>query len=300
MIYKIAFYNTENLFDTLDDPETADHDFLPKGELKWNELKYKHKIVNISQVINEIDVDNNLAIIGLSEVENEEVVKDLINQLNNQWEYVYCKTSDVRGIDQVLLFQPNFITILKSQVFSMGQENTSQFFLRELLFVELLLDNEIFQLFLVHWPSRKKGKESTEEKRLNAAIETLQIIENINLQSPLTNLILLGDLNDNPDDDSVSLLCQKTPFNNPFFELMDKNIGTCKHEGQWYIFDQILYSPSIISSKKWSLSKGGIFNPEWLYYNENTNAGPFRTYLGNVYMGGYSDHFPIYIELQKN
>lgn len=298
-VYKIGFYNTENLFDTIDDPKTADQDFLPNSDLKWNELKYEHKIANIAQVINAINNEENLIVLGLSEVENESVVKDLIQQLNNNWNYVYCKTSDPRGIDQVLLYQTKHIEILSNEIISISNPSYNDIFLREVLYVKFKCSDEDFHLLLLHWPSRVNGKEETIEKRLLAASQTFAFTETIRSKSDQPNLIVMGDLNDNPNNKSLSILTLDGYLNNPFYSLLDENIGTCKHDGKWQLFDQILYSKSILKDNKWDVSKGIIYNPDWLHYNENPNLGPFRTYLGNVYFGGYSDHFPVYIELTK-
>jgi predicted extracellular nuclease len=298
-VYKIAFYNTENLFDTFDDPQTADHDFLPNSELKWNVLKYKHKIANIAQVINSIDVEENLIAIGLSEVENEKVVKDLIQLLNGDWNYVYCKTSDPRGIDQVFLYQSKLIQIISHENISISNPLYDNIFLRELLHVTIKFHDDIFEILLIHWPSRVNGNEETIEKRIFAASQTYLYSKKLRSNSEESKIIIMGDLNDNPDNKSISILTSDGYLNNPFYTLLDGNIGTCKHNGEWQIFDQILYSNTIINMEKWEVSKGNIYNPDWLHYNENPNLGPFRTYLGNVYYGGYSDHFPVYIELKK-
>ena len=81
-VHTVAFYNVENLFDTINDPNKFD-EASPIMELSFDRGNiYKQKVKNMARVISEIGADvskNAPAIIGLAEVENRQVLEDLAN-----------------------------------------------------------------------------------------------------------------------------------------------------------------------------------------------------------------------------
>ncbi len=298
--FRIGFYNTENLYDTLDDPSVNDADFLPDGDMEWDSERYNLKMKNIAQVVDSMNTSGNMLLFGLSEVENESVVQALIPRLKGNWKSIHGPTSDPRGIDQCLLYNPDYFQPTSSTMLRFAQEEQVDYFMREVLYVKGVTYKDTLHVLVVHWPSRRDGKEKTQEKRIAAAMLTQEIVDSILTQDPKAHIVLMGDLNDEPSDESVQTMLSSQALLNPFIQLKKEGKGTCRHDGQWYLFDQILFSSNTLGGKKWTFKQAEIFNPDWLYYKENRKSGPFRTFVGRKYFGGYSDHFPVWVEFSKS
>lgn len=302
---RIAFYNVENLFDTDDDLHINDNDFLPSGKLNWTAERYQGKLQHIKKVMDGLNNNQTLALFGMAEVENKKVLEDLLEK-DTAYQIIHYNSSDNRGIDVCLLYNSSYFTPLTSYLSSYKSDASPKVTLREVLVVKGILWRDTIYVLVNHWPSRREGEEESEHKRASAASVTSHVIDSISKNNPSANIIVMGDFNDQPNDKSV--LSISTPnkstgknedITNPFMAKQNAGEGTCKYKRNWFLFDQILINTSLLNKKGCQFVSAEIYDPEWLYYKEDLKSGPYRTYLGNKYYGGYSDHFPVYIELKK-
>ncbi len=307
---RIAFYNVENLFDTHDDPTTNDADFLPSSPKQWTEERYHQKLAHLAEVIAAMDYP---AILGVAEVENEQVLQDLISQesLKGKYRIVHDESPDERGIDVALLYQPAFFTpfLEKSLEVDLGGND----YTREILEVggTLGTENDTLYLLVNHWPSRSGGERASAPKRKKAATAARKGIDDLTAQHPNAKIIVMGDFNDEPTDASLFRVLEangKEPtldandLFNPMYALQRQEKGSYRFRNQWNMLDQIIMSQPLLSSSSTDIyyrpESAHIFNDPMLLQQSGKYAGhPNRTYAGNKYLGGYSDHLPVYIEL---
>lgn len=310
-IYTIAFYNIENLFDVEDDPFTDDNDFLPYSKKRWTTKRYKNKLRKLGSVIAKIGsetAEEPPTLIGLAEVENKRVLNDLLQSehlLNLDYNYVHYNSSDERGIDVALLYNSKCFEVLHSETFAVYLKNElgERDYTRDILWVKGLLQNETVHVIVNHWSSRREGATETEHKRLAAAKVVNSIITTIKQEEAEAKIIVMGDFNDNPNNKSMQYIEEESGLYNPFKTLWSKDNGSLNHKFEWNLFDQILISTNFFNSETSELSfnKAAIFNHKFLtQYHGKYKGQPFRTYVGKKYKGGYSDHFPVYIELKTD
>jgi predicted extracellular nuclease len=314
----IGFYNLENLFDTIDTPEVRDTEFTPLESKKWNSQKYYEKLDNLAKVIAEVAISNTpegLAIVGLCEVENKEVVQDLVNHpllKARNYKVAHINSPDKRGIDVALIYQASMFEFESSFAFPLKIEGKLDFYSRDQLLVSGKLLGEEIHFMVNHWPSRYGGEERSRSLR-NAAGELSRSVSDfiLNLDSD-AKIIIMGDLNDDPHNESVAehlkatgdkKLLSKGYFYNPYAVLHNPDhFGSLAYRGKWNLFDQIIVTPSLTKAKrkKWELTEASVFDAEFLKNQDGKYKGfPFRTYAGNRYLGGYSDHLPVYIILER-
>ncbi|NNC46745.1 MAG: endonuclease [Winogradskyella sp.] len=304
----IAFYNVENLFDTFNDSATNDDDFLPGSAKRWTKKRYANKLYKLSSVIKKIgdgESADHPVIIGLAEVENKHVLNDLVahdNLTACNYQYVHFDSSDERGIDVALLYDYTQFQVTHSETFSvyLEDEQGNRDYTRDILLVTGMLYNEKVSFIVNHWSSRREGEKATESKRLRASGRVNYIIENLKADDPDSQIIVMGDFNDNPSDTSIENMVTHSMLFNPFKTVLSRQKGSLNHSFQWNLFDQILLSTNFLDSTntKFSLSHADVFNDKWVtQYRGKYKGQPFRTYVGKKYHGGYSDHFPVYIQL---
>ena len=310
-IYTIAFYNVENLFDIIDDPDKHDDDFLPGSDKRWTNKRYKKKIYKLGTAISQIGEDRSgksPILVGLAEVENKKVLDDLVstNQLEeHNYGYVHYNSPDERGIDVALLYQKDVFKLINSESFSIDitAEGDSPDYTRDILLVEGELNKEHIYVLVNHWSSRREGSAETEFKRLIAAEKVIEIVNDVRLKDSDAKIIVMGDFNDDPSSKSIQQLTNTLELHNPMETLLSYSRGTLNHKFQWNIFDQILISTNFFETEKesHSFSKADIFDEEFLrIYKGKFKGQPFRTFVGAKYKGGYSDHFPVFIQLKKH
>lgn len=307
-VHTIAFYNVENLFDTENDAYTNDDDFLPNSAKKWTEKRYYKKLQKLGAVISTIgdEVQNEPpSIIGLAEIENERVLLDLLEHsalAELSYDFVHFDSSDERGIDVALLYDSQAFEVRHSEPLSiyMEDDNGNRDYTRDILHVEGLLENQIIHVFVNHWSSRREGVEATEYKRLKACEKLLDAINTLQSKDPEAVILVMGDFNDNPVDLSLSTLENDGALFNPFRRLWSPyDKGSLNHHFQWHLFDQILFSHHILNASQSRLEfiKAAIFNEHFVTrYKGRFKGHPFRTYAGKKYLGGYSDHFPVFVK----
>ncbi len=304
-LFTIGCYNVENLFDIKDDPLTYDDQFTPNGKNRWNKSKYKNKLRKISTVISKIGTNSSAyppVVMGLVEVENNRVLKDLIAHKNLRefnYNFIHYDSLDERGIDVALLYNPNFFKPENSKVYDIGLLNSKgeKDHTRDILLVSGRLNGELIYFVVNHWPSRREGVSETEKKRIKASEMVLKIIGQIREEDESAKIVIMGDFNDDPVDRSIKELLNNDNLYNPMEDLYEKGLGSLKYRGKWNLFDQIIFSKSFFDSNlsEHSFVKAGIFNERWLEVHKGKLKGsPFRTYIGPWYKGGFSDHFPVY------
>lgn len=306
----IAFYNVENLFDTKDNPLTADDDFTLKGKKRWGYKRYKKKIKRLSSVISQLGIHRSKlppAIVGLVEVENAKVVADLVNSSNlrrHHYGFVHYDSPDERGIDVALLYNKQVFELLDSETFPvyLEDEDGDRDYTRDILKVSGNLKGELIHVLVNHWSSRREGVALTEPKRIIAAETARDIIEKIRSKDPNAKIIVMGDFNDDPTCKSVKDYLVQDDFYNPMKSLLDEGIGSLNHRGKWNLFDQIIFSNNFLNKEEnhLYLKYAEVFNQKWMkVYKGKLKGNPFRTYIGKWYQGGFSDHFPVYAFLKK-
>ncbi|UBZ15942.1 endonuclease [Flagellimonas marinaquae] len=307
--YTIAFYNLENFFDTVNDPYLLDDDFTPNGFKKWNKAKFWNKANKISRTISAIgsnESDFPPILIGLAEVENKNVLKSLLKskQLRDiDYAFVHFDSPDERGIDTALIYHKERFMVLESQTIPLMVENTNgeRDLTRDILYVRGKLHQEEVHIFVNHWPSRREGAEITNYKRIKAAKTILGRIGQIQENNP--NIIIMGDFNDGPNSESIQTLMDTGQLINPMKKLLSPVTGSANYKRTWSLFDQILISHSFLNyeTNTHSFVKANIFAPRFLKeWKGRYKGNPFRTYAGDKYLGGYSDHFPVYILMDEN
>lgn len=307
--FTIAFYNLENLFDTIDDPNTFDDDFTPEGKKKWTPKRYKKKIKRLSKAITTIGNDYQKhppVILGIAEVETYQVVVDLINS-NNLAAYnygiVHYDSPDERGIEVALLYRKKYFELLDSKAYPIQfkKDNGEIDYTRDVLLVKGNLNGELMYYIVNHWPSRREGESKSEHKRIKTANLVLQIVADIKKETSNPKIIIMGDFNDNPTNKSIKEVLVTEEFYNPMESIFDKGDGTGNHRGEWFLFDQIIFSKTFFNEGVHTYKNANVYDKHFLKdkfgkYVEN----PYRTYVGHWYKGGMSDHFPVYIALNKN
>jgi len=310
-IYTIAFYNLENLFDTKQNPNTLDRDFLPWGKKFWTEKKYRKKVYKMGKAISSIAKDKTgkpPVLVGIAEVENADVIQDLVESKhlkNANYNFVHYDSPDERGIDVALLINEDYFTLEYSESISVAiyETNGVKDYTRDALYVKGILNGEQVHVFVCHWPSRRDGADLTSHKRVQAAKQITSFIERQSDIDELSKVIIMGDFNDNPVDVSVKDHLVTSSLYNPFEKLMNITRGSLSYYSQWHLFDQIIFSHNFFKMEqgKHSFQNADIFDDGFLKEWKGRNKGlPFRTFSGRRYLGGYSDHFPVYINLKKD
>ncbi|MBN2683268.1 MAG: endonuclease/exonuclease/phosphatase family protein [Bacteroidales bacterium] len=313
----IGFYNLENLFDTLDTEDVRDTEFTPLGDKKWNSAKYYEKLDNMANVISQIGTDltpDGVAILGISEIENRTVVEDLVKQeklKGRKYEIVHYDSPDKRGVDVGLIFQPKYFKLKNSASYTLKIEGMDDFYTRDQLLVSGEFDGEMIHVIVNHWPSRRGGEKRSRPLRNAAADLTKSICDSILNLDKNAKIIIMGDLNDDPNNESVKLHLKTVSekeevkegvFYNTMEGLFKKGVGSLAYRDAWNLFDQIIISPGLVKDENngYIFHKSFVFNKKFLMQAEGQYKGyPLRTYVGSTYKGGYSDHFPTYIFIVK-
>ena len=352
VLYGVGFYNVENLFDTQHDPGKNDHEFLPTGSYQWTEQKYTAKLHNIAQVLSELCTEfgskknpAGAAVIGLSEVENSHALEDLLREpalASRGYRYVHFDGPDRRGIDVALLYNPKAFRLVEAQLIPYIYPTESQpdvdlgfyidekgrvkgypyqngllrgdttYITRGFLTVEGYLGGEKFYFIVNHWPSR--GAQSPVRERAGYQVRRLK--EALLKQDPDARIVIMGDLNDDPGNLSVSSpdalgaksdknACGPHDLYDPWYDMLYKQgVGTLYYRGKWNLFDQIIFTGNLLNTADKSrlhLLTNAVFSRDYLLQTEGKYKGaPKRTTAGGTWLNGYSDHLPTQIFLVKD
>lgn len=307
----IAFYNLENFFDTVNDPHKLDDDFTPKGFKSWKDDRYRAKTKKLGKAISKIGEDEGIAppvLVGVAEVENNNVLKKLIatDYLKDEpYDTVHFDSPDERGIDTGLIYNTKYFEVVQAETIPLLIDNLSgeRDLTRDILYVHGKLNGEALHIFVNHWPSRRDGASETEYKRVAAAETILRKIQQLKDEADVQNILLMGDFNDDPNSKSIQVLIDSGHFINPMKQLLSPVSGSANYKGEWTLFDQIIISHSFLNHQPQthSFQKAAIFAPRFLTeWKGKYKGNPFRTFAGKKYIGGYSDHFPVYTVLKFN
>lgn len=312
----IAFYNLENLFDTIHDEGKNDYEYLPDGGMKWTSLKYTHKIKNMAYAISRLGEDYGVsaACVGVAEVENMRCLEDLcaeLGTLNRNYKPILLEGPDRRGVDVGFLYNPDYFTPTNVKGHELHAHYSDGGVVRsryELLITGYLVGEKV-HILVNHWPSRYGGELSSRATRDTAAMLCREICDSIYAREPQAKIIIMGDLNDDPFNHSCKDVLnakmnreevgEKGLFNTMWRHLENGN-GTLAYQGSWNLFDQIIISEPLLNAdhKKWTYYKSQIFNKPFLTVQEGKDKGtPFRTVKSNVWQDGYGDHYPTMIYL---
>ncbi|OXA69581.1 endonuclease [Flavobacterium aquidurense] len=336
-IHTVAFYNFENLFDTINDPITHDDEWTPDGAQHWTKEKYEQKLKNLSKVLSAIGTPENPnapTLIGGSEIENRGVLEDLIKEpklQNFDYGIIHFDSPDKRGIDVALLYQKKYFkptsysniplylyknnAIVKEEnkeetddELEIKTENNNRIFTRDQLLITGFLEGEEIHIIVNHWPSRSGGEKKSSPFREAAGNLNRRIIDSLQRINPNAKVITMGDLNDGPFNRSVKVALgakakksEVPEFGvfNPFEEMAKKGMGTIAFRDSWDIFDQIIITESLIQPdfSTFKFWKAGIFNRPFLIQT----SGQYKGYplRHSLTEVGFSDHFPVYIYLIK-
>jgi len=310
--FTVAFYNVENLFDTEDDPATDDADFLPDSRIPWTPDRYAVKLQHLAQVLSSLD-DELPAVIGLCEVENARVLQDLTGQKElkkGSYDIVHFDSPDERGIDNALLYRKSEFKVIDQKPISIHLTLKPEDATRDILYVKGIVKRspgDTLHLFVNHWPSRRGGASESEQHRMDAALTLKTQVDSLFTLDPGANIIIMGDLNDEPFDQSVvNGLGALSPTRDPKPSSLYNLMASAAREGkgtiyynQWQVFDHMIVSDHLISKTSGltlAEPEGKIFSPDWILFKpENGPSRPDRT-SGKEYYGGYSDHLPVFLE----
>jgi len=305
----LAFYNLENLFDTRNDTLTRDDDRTPEGADRWSDSRLKGKLKKLSRVLSEIGGEIGASppdIIGVCEAENRKVLLELVGQpalLPYDYGIIHRDSPDHRGIDVALLYRQDRFFPLEVRSFRLILHDSKgkRKYTRDQLVVSGLLDQEEIHLLVNHWPSRGGAALQSRTYRKEAALRQRFLVDSILYRKPGAKIICMGDFNDNPTDVSMRILSRgrsaESDLYNPMERLFRKCTGSLAYRDRWNLFDQLLFSQSLIkpAANSYGLWRARVFQPPYLKTTEGRYRGyPFRTYAGGRYQGGYSDHFPVY------
>ena len=317
MVLGVAFYNLENLFDTISNNGKYDLEFSPEGAKKWDSEKYHAKLNKMAQAIASLATEETPlgpAIIGVSEIENRSVLDDLVkNEQIKEWQLqvIHHDSPDRRGIDVGLLYNPYYFEPLHVTNHTLVIDGDSTFRTRDQMCVTGLLSGEKVSVIVNHWPSRLGGEQRSSHLREAAAALSKHIADSVWNVDPNQAVIIMGDLNDDPFNKSCSKILgakkerkkvDEHGFFNPFWKTLDKGIGSLAYRGVWNLFDQIIISGNTLGGEQTGLNylSHRVHNKDFLTQQDGKYSGyPLRTFSGVKFLNGYSDHYPTIVYFLK-
>ena len=321
--YKVVFYNLENLFDTINDPNKNDEEYLPEGARKWTTYRYNQKQANMSRVLFDIAAkDKNFpTVIGVSEIENRLVLEDLLATpkfARTNYRIVHYDSPDRRGVDCAFFYRPDQFHLEGSEAHRISFPGRPNFLTRDLVAMWGKIEGEPFYFIVSHWPSRLGGKERSQHSRDFVAAKCKHICDSVRTVNPATKVVIMGDFNDDATDASVvDVLGAKgnlkklepNDMYNPFYAMLKAGYGTLAYRDAWNLFDNIVVSENLatgstgalkIQKKEGAKFYGNIFIAPYMVQKEGQYKNyPLRSFVGSNFQNGYSDHFPVYIYISK-
>lgn len=310
-VIALGFYNCENFFDTIHDPNKKDQETTPTPK---DYIQKQHNIASVIAALGKEVTPDGPAIVGLAEVENDNVLKDLIAQpelKDRHYKYEWYYTPDERGISTAMLYNPKYLTVIKSEPVHVATESLpGKRPTRDVLHVYGILAGDTVHILVNHWPSKYGGEAASAPGRRLAATVVKRIADSLLNINHETKIVIMGDLNDNPTSEGVvDILNAKAEKNrteldgiyNPWINMYKKGMGTENYRGEWNLIDQIMVSGAFLKNdnNKWAYYNAEIFNKDFLINHLGSNKGlPHRSYtITHVWDNGYSDHFPVLVYL---
>lgn len=321
----VGFYNLENLFDTVNDPNKNDEEFLPEGKNAWNTEKYTTKLHHMAYAISTIgtcDDDkikspDGLAVLGLSEMENRKVLEDLVAQpeiADRNYQIIHYDSPDRRGVDVALIYNPKYFKVTNVKKYRFVCPGQPNFISRDQLVVTGMFDDEEMSFIVMHWPSRYGGEKRSLPGRVAAANICRHITDSILSEKPDAKVIMMGDYNDYPTNKSIIEYLgakgkvsemQKGDYFNPMWKMHQNGEGTSYYRDVKGVLDQMIITPALLKDENdpfatYQMMKPMVHSKEFLkQHGGRYNGYPWRSFAGGVWLGGYSDHFPVYLVLLK-
>jgi endonuclease/exonuclease/phosphatase family metal-dependent hydrolase len=311
----VAHWNVENLFDTLDDPKTEDEEFLPSSEKEWNIERLDKKMYNLSRLIRSMNSDNGPDLLGVCEVEHQFLLDTMITKhlSDKSYKTAYLESLDGRGIDNGIIFNSKKFSLLdiKGHRVDIGGGYDTRYILEGIFLFE---KKDTIYFFVNHWPSRRGGEDESEPKRISAAKTLRSVVDAILSKNSKSNIIIVGDFNDEPTNMSITESLKAQPFfcdsldhenlredfGTDLFNLSYKawfdGSGSYKYKDDFNMLDQIIISKELLLGEKikYTCNSFEVYKPYLMVTRTGKFQGaPFPTYGGTRYLGGYSDHFPV-------
>jgi endonuclease/exonuclease/phosphatase family metal-dependent hydrolase len=313
---RIMFYNTENYFDVYDDSLGADEEFLPGSEKDWNKYRYREKTLHLFKTIAAVGEKRPPEIVCFAEVENKNVLYELVKNTPLEkypMEVVHFDSPDQRGIDVGLIFHSDRVEKIAARKIPVTFPEDPYRTTRDILYFKAsVLKSDTIHLFVNHWPSRRGGQKASEPYRIAAALILKAKTDSLLNCNPYANIIITGDFNDEPYDESLSqamaaqtqidTLASTSLYNLSAIHYETCKCGTYRYGALWNMLDQFIVSGGLLGSWNTLHTCIGclhIAQFDFLLVEDNKYGGtkPFRTYQGPIYKGGFSDHLPVYLDL---
>jgi len=311
--FRVMFYNTENFFDTFHNPEKNDNEFLPDAQRRWTQKRYYTKVNNIAKVVSSAGEWGSPAIIGMCEVENDKVIRDLIQYSplkKTGYRFVITNSPDQRGINIALLYQRDQFKYLSHQVYTIRFPQNKQKTTRDILHVTgQVISQDTADIFVCHFPSRRAGENESETDRTLTASILKSKSDSLMRIRKNASIIIMGDFNDEPSNKSIAQTLSALPISQKpetkklynLFQHFEKKTGSYKFKDQWNMLDQIIVSGNLLEgngSFKVLPYTATIFSRNFMMTEDITYGGkrPLKTYNGMKYENGYSDHLPVYVD----
>lgn len=315
-IVRIVFYNLENLYDPHEDTAKPDNEFTSKGLKKWTFGRFFMKLDHLAKVFIAIGGWEPPAMIGVCEVENRYVMNKMVYETplkKYNYKFIHYESSDARGIDVGLLYRSAIFNVISSRKISIYLHSDSIMHTRDILYVKgVLFTTDTVHIFVNHWPSRLGGYTESQPKRTIVARTLRKVIDTLQQNQPDPHIIIMGDFNDEPDQPVIREVLKADAYSKettpsslvnlmlPMMKTM--NEGTYKFRGKWSIIDQFMVSGNILSKNNGVQTTPGsvhIYHSKFIMEEDDRFFGekPFRTYSGPRYLGGFSDHLPVYLDV---
>jgi len=290
-IQTVAFYNVENLFDTIDGPND-DAEFLPAAAKQWNTEKYNAKLQQIRQVMEALQMP---IIMGVCEIENKGVLLDIIGE-DKRYGVVHYESPDARGIDVGMLYRKDILKLKTSGYIRFTLPGDTLPTSRDIVWAKYAYKKENIFVLVNHWPSRGGGAEQSAPRRFKAAQMAAQFIDSVQQNDPKAKIILMGDLNDHPQDVAPRHVSTKLT---PLISKESNSFGgSYNYKNEWDVLDHIMVSLNAMEGNfQVQKESGQIHSFTYLLTQYKGQIVPNRTYAGNTYLGGYSDHLPVSIQV---
>lgn len=305
----IVFWNVENYFDPFRDTLIADADFTPMGAQHWTWKKFVKKRNALAKTLVALGVSPSSfqppAIIGLCEIENYLVLKQLITETPLaplQYGIIHRNSSDPRGIDVAMLYRKSAFEPLKSTYYALHNPVDSQrIATRDILYVKGLFTSALdaeqksdtLHLFVNHWPSKRGGAIASAPRRLAASATLRRVVDSVLEAQPQARLLIMGDFNDTPESEAIAQLLYSA---DSLHTLHNISAGpSYKYQGRWSCIDQFMVSRAL----RQDVTDVSVARFGFLLEQDKTHLGekPYRTFLGPRYQGGISDHLPIRVKI---
>lgn len=315
---RIAFWNFENFFDPFVDSTRTYNEFTEDGAQRWTKSRFYKKRNNMFKALLSLSGNEPLAVLGIAEVENHYVLNTLFNNTplkNHNYRIIHYEGDDRRGIDVAMAYCIDKLQLIYSEPVKIRNPDNKNFKSRDILYA-VFSDRrgDTLHVFVNHWPSRYGGERETIDLRALAARTLRHKIDSLcEARHVMPKIVTMGDFNDTPDDPSIREVLHAKSLNDSDKNDVMVNLftdgkslgfeGTLKHQHNWQIFDQIMVSKSLIDNKsglRYKSRSSTIFHADFLFEPDESHGGVklFRTYVGPKYFGGFSDHLPVYIDLE--